>query len=216
MRTRSGQGAGKEPGQNEGFSCETKRAILHAARNRFLHYGFRKTTIDEIAAAAGVGKGTVYLYFDNKEDILTTLAVEVKRNITAQMQAIADSLAAPEERIRRMILAAILSVHEACHSFAHGLELVDELVEPRLRQCGQSEREAQFALVARMVEEGIAKGDFAPLGSPDETARQLFLAMVSFFPPYANPCHGTSGCRFDLERRANAMLDLIFNGLRRH
>lgn len=213
MRARSG--TNKDAVASEGLSCETKRVILEAARTRFLHYGFRKTTIDEIAADAGVGKGTVYLYFGGKEDILTTLAVDVKRNITAQMRAIADSLATPEERIRRMILAAILSVHEAVHSFAHGVELVDEMLQPRLMQCGQAERETQFALMARVVEEGTRRGDFTPPCTPEEAARYLFMAMVSFFPPYANPCYAASGCRFDLERRATAMLDLIFSGLRR-
>jgi AcrR family transcriptional regulator len=57
---------------NDGNSCETRQAILEAARSRFLHYGYKKTTIDEIAADAGVGKGTVYLYFGGKEDILLT------------------------------------------------------------------------------------------------------------------------------------------------
>lgn len=201
--------------KGEEFSCETKRAILEAARSRFLHYGYKKTTIDEIAADAGVGKGTVYLYFNGKEDILTTIAVGVKRNITEQMRAIAGSLATPEEKLRRMVTASILSVHEAASSFTHGMELVGEMIQPRLMACGQAEREAQFGLIAQVLEEGVRRGDFA-LGVPaPEAARLVTLAMVSFYPPYVSPCHNDTGCRFDLERRANGMLDFLMTGLRR-
>ncbi|WP_294940764.1 alpha-D-ribose 1-methylphosphonate 5-phosphate C-P-lyase PhnJ, partial [Tardiphaga sp.] len=59
-----------------------RRAILEAARKRFLHYSYKKTTIDDIGQDAKVGKGTVYLYFDSKEDILLTIAQGVKRNAT--------------------------------------------------------------------------------------------------------------------------------------
>ena len=50
---------------------------------------------------------------------------------------------------------------------------------------------------------------------PHPTVRHLMLAMVSFLPPYMNPCHGKASCRHDLERRANAMLDFVFQGVRR-
>jgi AcrR family transcriptional regulator len=47
--------------------------ILEVAKKRFLHYGYRKTTVDEIAADAGIGKASIYLLFKSKEDILIKL-----------------------------------------------------------------------------------------------------------------------------------------------
>jgi hypothetical protein len=41
------------------------------------------------------------------------------------------------------------------------------------------------------------------------------LAMVSFYPPYMDPCHGRATCRRELEMRANGMLDFVFQGIRR-
>jgi hypothetical protein len=82
-------------------------------------------------------------------------------------------------------------------------------------ECGTPEREAQYALMAEVLGEGVRRGDFALSGDTEETARHLMLAMVSFFPPYMNPCHGKAKCRMDLERRANAMLDFLFQGIRR-
>lgn len=49
---------------------EKKDQIIGAAIREFSKKGFAKTTISDIAAAAGIGKGTVYEYFDNKEEII--------------------------------------------------------------------------------------------------------------------------------------------------
>lgn len=196
---------------NCGGGEETRRAILEAARKRFLHYGFKKTTIDEIAADAGIGKGTVYLYFDNKEELLLTLAREVKRNVTDQMRAITESLASPEEKLRRMLLAAVLSVHDVAQVTVHGTELVNELLSPRLMECGQPERKAQLELLTQVLTEG----EFDLPGTPADAASFFLLAMVPFFPPYLNPCHASPSCRRGLESQANAMLDFLLHGIRR-
>jgi AcrR family transcriptional regulator len=49
---------------------EKKDRILKAAIGEFAKKGFAKTTISDIAQAAGIGKGTVYEYFENKEEII--------------------------------------------------------------------------------------------------------------------------------------------------
>ena len=72
---------------------ETRRAILDAARKRFLHYGFKKTTIDEIAADAGIGKGTVYLYFDSKRDLLLA---SLREGVMALHAEVAGQMAAAQ------------------------------------------------------------------------------------------------------------------------
>jgi len=203
-------------GQAEATSCATREAILNAARARFLHYGFKKTTIDEIAVDAGVGKGTVYLYFDSKDDLLITIATEVKRNITAQMHAIAGSLDSAEEKLRRMVLAAVTSVHNAVYSTAHGVELVGDMLEPKLMRCAQADREQQFLLLAQVIDEGVQQGEIViPSGADTKQAAQhLMLSMVSFFPPYFSPCHDNQTCRKTLEARVSAHFDFIFNGLK--
>ncbi len=192
---------------------ETRRAILEAARTRFLHYGFKKTTIDEVAADAGIAKGTVYLYFCNKEELLLTIAREVKRNITEQMRSIAGSLGSPEDRLRRMLLASILSVNDAARATSHGIELVDELLRPQLMHCGKAEREAQMGLVEQVIREGIEKRVFEGEDAAQATI-QVFTALVAFYPPYLNPCHGSPACRHSLETQANAMIDFLLRGLR--
>jgi len=62
--------ATKSPGK-------TRERIVSAAMELFAKKGFDKTTVDEIVAKAGVAKGTFYLYFKSKEDLIKELAFEV-------------------------------------------------------------------------------------------------------------------------------------------
>ena len=50
-----------------------REMILEAAKKRFQRFGYSKTTMEEIAVDAGISKGTIYLYFHNKEDIFTAI-----------------------------------------------------------------------------------------------------------------------------------------------
>jgi len=199
-----------------GAAHDTRGAILAAARQRFLHYGFKKTTIDEIAADARVGKGTVYLYFGGKEEILLTIMREVKANITAQMSAVAASLAPPDEKLRRIVLAWVLTVHDACHTTAHGLELVDDITRPKMMEFMREEHEAQDHIIVSVLREGVDKGDFAIPGNDfEQTAENLRLAFVAFLPPYVGMCHHKQSCRWTLERRVSDMMEFVLHGLLR-
>src|SRR5512143_471051 len=61
--------------------------ILRAAREVFFQSGFHAVTVDDIAVAAEVGKGTVYLYFDTKETILAHLLLEGLDRLVADLEA---------------------------------------------------------------------------------------------------------------------------------
>ncbi len=205
------------PNINERNECEARRAILQAARTRFFHYGYKKTTIDEIAVDAGVGKGSVYLHFSSKEDILLTIARDVKRSVTLQMQAIAMSPAKPEEKLRRMVLAKILTVHEAVFSTTHGIDIVDDMLRPKVMECGRAEHEAQTQMIAEVLAEGERSGDFSLHGhEPVEIAGMFSMAYMSFFPPYITGCYaGKGNCQKQLEAMVTRMTEFLLNGLRK-
>src|SRR5215510_2430765 len=77
--------------------------ILEAARKIFALKGFNNATVDDIAAAAGVAKGTVYLYYQSKRDIYFGA---LKFGIE-QMYALLDEelrrVSSPEEKLRKLI-----------------------------------------------------------------------------------------------------------------
>ena len=81
-------------------SRELKRsAILQAASKLFAERRFDEVKLDEIAASGGVGKGTLYLYFNNKEDIFAQIAIDGIDEMTARILAIAAMKSLYKERL---------------------------------------------------------------------------------------------------------------------
>jgi AcrR family transcriptional regulator len=68
---------------------DTRRRILLAGLDAFTARGFENCTIDEIARAAGVGKGTVYNYFRTKEDLVVSFMVDMERQLQAKTATLA-------------------------------------------------------------------------------------------------------------------------------
>ena len=69
-------------------NADKRQEILDAAIKLFSERGFEKTTVDEIAARANVGKGTIYLYFENKEQIFFAVIKEGMTEINRRFEAI--------------------------------------------------------------------------------------------------------------------------------
>jgi AcrR family transcriptional regulator len=84
---------------------DKRQAILAAARELFAAQGYEETTIAEIARAAGMAVGTVYLYFGNKHDILVDVCVGLNAEIARVIQSPAI-LALPLQEVPRAVIEA--------------------------------------------------------------------------------------------------------------
>lgn len=71
--------------RREGKKAATRRRILRAALRLFSERGFESPTVDDIAAAADIGKGTIYNYFRTKEDILVAYIAEQEARVQKRM-----------------------------------------------------------------------------------------------------------------------------------
>lgn len=67
-----------------------KKLILKSARALFFKKGFNKVTVDEIAKASELGKGSIYLYFDSKEEIYAQILLNDIDNFNRQVSALLD------------------------------------------------------------------------------------------------------------------------------
>lgn len=80
-----------------------KQQILTAATDRFIRFGYRKTNIAEIATHAGIAKGTIYLYFKNKPELLVhAIAMEKKRYVGC-LKSILSPEKSPMDRLKEWI-----------------------------------------------------------------------------------------------------------------
>ena len=77
-------------GVRETKKQETRKAIMRAAMSLFSEKGFDKTSIEELAKAAGIGKGTIYGYFQTKMDILHAFCEDELECLHQELTSSAD------------------------------------------------------------------------------------------------------------------------------
>jgi len=88
------------------------RRILRAATDLFVRLGYRKTSIDDIARAAGVGKGTVYLYFETKADLLMHCIVLEKAEPGMRLMAEMATMRVPAQILHYTLRNAFAMAHD--------------------------------------------------------------------------------------------------------
>jgi len=81
------------------------REILEAARRVMARYGMQGTTVDRVAEEAKVAKGTIYLYFQSKDELVHAAVLEGLREMVAETVRSDDPSMPPLDRIRNLILA---------------------------------------------------------------------------------------------------------------
>ncbi|MCU1281946.1 MAG: TetR/AcrR family transcriptional regulator [bacterium] len=91
---------------------EKKECILSAATRLFARFGFKKTSVDQIAKDAGVAKGTVYLAADTKEDLFYQAVHREVRAYTAEIAKLIDPRKAADVMLAETTLAGIQYLDE--------------------------------------------------------------------------------------------------------
>ncbi len=97
---------------DESPSARKRRRILRAAYELFRAHGYRKTSIDDVARRAEVAKGTVYLYFPNKGQLLVHAIALEKASMRAQIARFFDGSIAKEDRLHFWIVLALKASHD--------------------------------------------------------------------------------------------------------
>jgi AcrR family transcriptional regulator len=147
---------------NRGKKKQEKRAaILKAAHTEFASRRFDEVKLDDIAARAGVGKGTLYLYFKNKEDLFLQLAVDGIDEMAARMDEVCEMDGPFEDRF-------FLIGHEMADFFSHSHSLVNlmhqTLSDQVMEQFLQYRKKMGLAtrrFLKRGVEMGVLRKDIA-------------------------------------------------------
>lgn len=132
-----------------------REAILRAALERFAHYGFRRTSMEDIAQEAGISRAAVYIHFRNKEEVFRALARELHEKAVAEAERLAEKPGALTERLEAALAAKLGSFFEIVHRTAHARELLDE----NSRLCGDisAEFRARHLKLLRLLIEAAAR-----------------------------------------------------------
>jgi TetR/AcrR family fatty acid metabolism transcriptional regulator len=151
----------------------TRARILAAAEQRFAAFGYRRTGISEIAREAGVAPGTLYRYFENKEEIFRAV---MRDGLTNWIDVARRVLAEPGtalERLARLAQASIDFNRE--NSLVNSVYRRDgEIIfAPLLEELHEQLVTENVAMIADVIRDGIREGDFRDV-DPERAAFVLF------------------------------------------
>jgi AcrR family transcriptional regulator len=160
---------------------DKRQRILEAARERFRYYGFRKTTMQEVARDAGVAVGTLYLYFKDKDALLVAGTEEYVTGHCRQAEAILASEASAADKLRRYVLDRFrASQATRAGGYDPAAELLREVLRVRPeRRIEEGRMMAEY--FARILRLGMESGELSS-DDPERDARVFLLSLAFLFP----------------------------------
>ncbi len=188
---------------------DKRAAILEAALVLFGRYGYRRTSIDELARETGIAKGTVYLYFQTKEEIFRALCQLVIERILAGATAASRRAGPIDERLRGVLEAKFGYAFDLVHGSPHASELLDSKNRLGADLFEQADR-SYLRVVTRTIAEAAARGELDPAraGFTADTAADVLIAGAHGAEA------GAGGSAKVLRRRLDGLVQLLVAALR--
>ncbi|MET4697458.1 TetR/AcrR family transcriptional repressor of mexAB-oprM operon [Constrictibacter sp. MBR-5] len=193
-------------------AARTREQLLDAAESLFLEKGVSRTSLEEIARAAGMTRGAIYWHFRNKSDLFQAMHQRADLPLE-EMMAQAGTEDRPLDALRDLCISAMRSVRddERRRRVFVIISQKSEYVE-ELRSAAERQREQRRGFMAKsleIMERAAALGHLAPEVSPVIAAKALHASMYGFCMDSLRDPEA-----YDLETDIVAMIDVFFRGLR--
>ena len=185
---------------------EYRRRIILTASKIFSHYGFRKTTMEEISRALKKGKSSIYYYFSSKEQIFEAVVLYEANQLRMRLTNAIKEVDSPPDKLRNYIyvrmreFAKLSNYYNAV--FDKELDHYDFIENIRSRY----DRE-ELAILRLLVYVGKSRGIFSVKDS-EYTAMAIQTMLKGMEVPLF-----WSRREIDINSRFEAILNLIFNGI---
>jgi len=152
-----------------------RRRIIETASRVFAERDYHAVTMDGIAQRSGVGKGTLYRYFDSKEDLFIALMDEGLALLADRLEEEQKAEVPPAEILSRMIHAIVRSFSEHLPFFRILNGDKGRLIV-RKKQLFKERRRRLVTVLGRVLERGMASGVFRQVDP--EVTPSLLIGMV--------------------------------------
>lgn len=202
------QSSSSEPSTSEAFRGTSKRErILRAAVDVFAEHGYFNAKVAQIAKAAGVADGTIYLYFDGKEDLLVTIFRDHTRHYLQALEQQMANVNRPDERLRIAIRHHLTTLgRDRALAVVSQVELRHSLKFMSL--LSQQEVADYLGMIRKIVEYGQKEGTFRRNVHPALVAKAIFGVLDEMVTSWM-----LSEKEYDLAAQAEQVADLILTGL---
>lgn len=138
---------------------KTRQKLLEVARELFAHKGLEATTMNDIAAASGRGRRTLYTYFHNKEEIYYAVIEDELERLSEKMDEVASMDVEPEEKIFTLIYTHLSIIRDTVArngtlraEFFRNIWMVE-----KVRKAFDVE---EHRILQKVLQEGVDKGRF--------------------------------------------------------
>ena len=195
----------KQPAGN----VDKRDAILRAATKVFAQNGFFQSQVADVARVAGVAAGTVYLYFQSKDDLLVSIFERSMHEVLAEGRAAIAQIADPAGRLGRL-------AHLHLERLGRDKDLA-VVFQVELRQSvkfmerfSESFLQDYFKLIRQAIADGQQSGAFRKDISATTATKIFFGALDEMATNWV-----LSRRKYDLNAEADAVVDLFINGVKR-
>jgi TetR/AcrR family transcriptional regulator, fatty acid metabolism regulator protein len=189
-------------------ASDKRQRILQAAVRVFAKNGFYATRVSDVAKSAGVADGTIYLYFDSKDELLLSLFEDRVEKLLTYMSSELPKLQGAQAKLRR-IIEVQLGLLEGERDLAEVLTVTLRQSTKLLKEYAAPKFMAYIEVIAGVVSEGQAAGDFRDDVTPHLVARATWGALDGIALTWAL---GRAE-RGALMRAAGQLADITLRGL---
>jgi AcrR family transcriptional regulator len=182
-------------------------AIIRAAAELFSRYGFKKTTLGDIAERSGLAKPSLYHYFQSKEELISAVVSQESHALLDLMRSAVERADGAGGKIEAFIRARYEYVQKMRNLYAVTQEVFREV-----HTLVMTERdkffEAELRLLTEIMEEGVATGEL-DIADPELFARVAISALQGIDMTFMR--YGSSD---DIAEGLRLMLGVFLRGMR--
>lgn len=187
---------------------EMKALIVEAAREVFALYGYRKTTLDDIAASLYKAKSSIYYYFKSKEDVFKAVIENEVLRANREIKNAINQETIPEMKLRAYFKTIMKFIRETISYYKLMQEEMLEVLSFADEMKEEHKKDA-IHIIAGILKEGIETGDFA-IADTEGTAEAIMFA----FDGLCNPFFEKDYVYRDIEKKFDNLINLILNGIK--
>lgn len=185
-----------------------KITIIGVAQELFGRFGFFKTTVDEIANAARMGKATLYHYFKGKEDIYKEVIEKESKILSKKINEAISQAGTPQEKLRAFVLIKIKYLNELANIYS---ALKDEFLKHHdfIEKIREKDFNREIEIVKKILIEGIEKNTFI-IRDVKLTAFVILSALKGLEYPWSERVLVP-----EVEKNVDKLLEILFDGITR-
>lgn len=186
---------------------EKYQVLLDAAVRSFAQTGYHRTRVADIAREAGVADGTVYIYFENKEDILISLFQDIMKRFVEDLNSELALCQDANEKLYRIISYHLTTLANRPDQ-ARVTQIELRQIDKTINQGISKPLKIYFQLIEEVVAEGKEQGLYRRNIDP-KTARKVVFGAID----EVVTCWVMSGKPYDLTALSEPVYNLLSEGL---